>query len=64
MLCCNIRVAAALRCVLLEFLFVQHAHRHPASPPFSLLRLSAAQRLAGVGAILIALWAMVAWALA
>jgi hypothetical protein len=40
-----------------------HLHAQSAMPPFSLLRLSAAQRLAGVAVILAALWALVAWAL-
>ncbi len=39
-----------------------HAHEHravAAAPTFSLLRLSAGQRLAGSAAILAALWLMV-----
>jgi hypothetical protein len=46
---------------------VQH-HRHPgrahpsASPPFSLLRLSAGGRLLIAGVVAAAIWAAVAWA--
>ncbi|MDT2023825.1 hypothetical protein [Methylocella sp. CPCC 101449] len=49
-----------------------HAHGHaaaaqilarPAVPGFSLLRLSAGQRLAGAGLIVLALWGAVFWAL-
>ena len=44
-----------------------HAHPHGASPAhfsgFSLLRLSALERLAGVGVILALLWALVLWAI-
>jgi hypothetical protein len=41
------------------------AHRHAAAvePGFSLLRLSAAERLAGAGLISGLLWLMVWWAL-
>ncbi|MDH7799801.1 MULTISPECIES: hypothetical protein [unclassified Beijerinckia] len=38
-------------------------HARAAIPGFSLLRLSAGQRLAGAGLIVIALWAAVFWAL-
>jgi ABC-type nickel/cobalt efflux system permease component RcnA len=50
-----------------------HVHGHsgaaapvlarPAVPGFSLLRLSAGQRLAGAGLIVLALWGAVFWAL-
>ena len=42
-----------------------HAHRHatPVEPGFSLLRLSAAERLAGVGVVSALLWLAVWWAL-
>jgi hypothetical protein len=42
-----------------------HAHRHatPVEPGFSLLRLSAVERLAGVGVIAALLWLAVWWAL-
>ena len=42
-----------------------HVHRHAASlePGFSLLRLSAAERLAGAGLIAGLLWLLVWWAL-
>ncbi len=42
-----------------------HAHRHatPVEPGFSLLRLSAVERLAGAGMIAAALWIAVWWAL-
>jgi hypothetical protein len=38
------------------------AHRHFAEPTASLLRLSAAVRLAVVGVLVAAIWAGVAWA--
>jgi hypothetical protein len=42
-----------------------HPHRHAvaAEPGFSLLRLSAAERLAGAGLIAGLLWLLVWWAL-
>jgi len=47
-----------------------HGHTHPAAavvrradPGFSLLRLSALQRLAGAGVIIALLWLAVLWAL-
>ncbi len=47
------------------FLPHSHAHRHatPVEPGFSLLRLSAAERLAGVGVVAALLWLAVWWAL-
>jgi hypothetical protein len=42
-----------------------HAHHaQAASPTASLLRMSAAQRLAGAAAVIGGLWALVAWAMA
>jgi hypothetical protein len=40
------------------------AHRHatPQAPSLSLLRMSAAERLAGVAVLLAAMWALVFWA--
>ena len=46
-----------------------HAHEHPihahraiaAAPTFSLLRLSAGQRLARAGVVLVGLWLLVFW---
>jgi hypothetical protein len=43
-----------------------HAHAHAAVRPvarLSLLRLSALERLGGVGVLLVGLWALVFWAL-
>jgi hypothetical protein len=40
-----------------------HRHAHPQTPRFSLLSLSAGERLAGVAVLVAALWAAVAWAL-
>jgi hypothetical protein len=38
-------------------------HHHAGSPHFSLLRMSAAERLAGVGIVIAVLWLAVWWAL-
>jgi len=44
-----------------------HAHDHPHAPQIqsspSLLRLSAAERLAGVGLMVAVLWAAIFWAI-
>ncbi|WP_188410922.1 hypothetical protein [Agaricicola taiwanensis] len=40
-----------------------HTHSHALQPTASLLRMSAAVRLAGAAAVIIALWAAVWWAL-
>jgi hypothetical protein len=42
---------------------VHHHHAVSTQPHFSLLRLSAAERLAGVSILIAALWAAVWWAL-
>jgi len=46
-------------------LFLPHVHRYAeaAEPAFSLLRLSAVQRLAGAGVVAALLWLAVWWAL-
>jgi hypothetical protein len=40
------------------------SHASAAAPTFSLLRLSAAERLAGSGVVLVGLWVLVLWVLA
>lgn len=42
----------------------QHVHHaHAAAPTASLLRMSAAQRLAGAAVVIAGLWGLVAWAM-
>lgn len=42
---------------------MSRTHASPTSPTVSLLRMSAAQRVAGASVVLGMLWAAVAWAL-